>query len=337
MAYIPTEGSKRCLGDYLGCYNGVVFVEVLKYKSMLDQKPDSYIVGLNLENGQQIFEIETQNNDKLFYPYSLSVLNGKAYLFGQYFKSGDNVMNDKSLGFGFWQLDANGKLINENYCSWENDLGKYLDVTSKGVIADFGNLFLHDIFQTADGKVFAIGEGFKKVVSALGIASKILAAGIDGSGGGLMRAHSSIGLLKVKVTDLLLIEFDSTLHVKGAKIYPKSSNNIELRSGMEFISAPIMGKLIKYAFGEFDYRYTQFNTDMSSFSICYSDFVKEKKYKGGTYNSISYYDGKISTDRINTNSNATRSYVLPGKQGQVLIMEYYKKDKKLEAHFEKLN
>jgi hypothetical protein len=29
--------------------------------------------------------------------------------------------------------------------------------------------------------------------------------------------------------------------------------------------------------------------------------------------------------------------VLPGKQGQVLVLEYYKKDKRLDAHFEKLN
>ena len=65
--------------------------------------------------------------------------------------------------------------------------------------------------------------------------------------------------------------------------------------------------------------------------------MRGKEYKGGTFNSISYTDGKITTDKINTKSDASSSWVLPGKQGQVLIMEYFKKDKRLNAHFEKLN
>jgi len=71
--------------------------------------------------------------------------------------------------------------------------------------------------------------------------------------------------------------------------------------------------------------------------FCYSDYVRTKDYKGGTFNSISYNEGKITTDRINTKSDASVSYVLPAKQGQVLIVDYYKKTKILELHFEKLN
>jgi hypothetical protein len=65
--------------------------------------------------------------------------------------------------------------------------------------------------------------------------------------------------------------------------------------------------------------------------------VRGKDYKGGTFNSISYNEGKITTDKINTKSDASRSTVMPGKQGQVMIMEYYKKDKRLDMRFEKLN
>jgi hypothetical protein len=65
--------------------------------------------------------------------------------------------------------------------------------------------------------------------------------------------------------------------------------------------------------------------------------VRGKDYKGGTFNSISYNDGKVTTDRINTKSDASLSYVLPGKQGQVLVVDYFRKAKKMDAHFEKLN
>jgi hypothetical protein len=95
--------------------------------------------------------------------------------------------------------------------------------------------------------------------------------------------------------------------------------------------------MIKFYYGGFDYAYTQTNKDVSSFTVCYSDFVRGKDYKGGTFNSISFNEGKITTDKINTKTDATRTWILPGKQGQVLLFEYYRKEKKLDVHFEKLN
>jgi hypothetical protein len=187
-------------------------------------------------------------------------------------------------------------------------------------------MYLHNIIQTADGNIFAIGEGYMKVVSALGILAKLASQG-----------RSDISTLKIKVTDMILIRFDKDFNVKDAKIYDKNSNTVELRSGMEFVSTPLIGKMVKYYYGDFDYAYTQTNKDITSFSVCYSDYVRGKDYKGSTFNSISYNEGKITTDRINTKSDATRSAVFPGKQGQVLILEYYRKAKRLDAHFEKLN
>ena len=73
------------------------------------------------------------------------------------------------------------------------------------------------------------------------------------------------------------------------------------------------------------------------FSGEYYNSKEKGSYKGGTFNSITYADGKFTTDRINTKSDAKFSAVYPSKQGQVLIMDYYKKDKRLEMHIEKLN
>jgi len=323
--YTPTVGGKKFIGDYLGTFNGVVYLEVLKFTSMMDQKPESNIVGLSLETGKQLFEKSTDAKYR-FYPASLSVMNGgQGYIYGEYFDLNGNISKDKSLGFAFWTVDDKGNVLTEKYCSWDLELGKFLNVSSKGKIEDFGYMYVHNILQTSDGNIFAIGEGYKKVASALGIAAKLLAA------------RSNISTIKIKVTDMIMIKFDKDFNVKEAKIYDKNSNSVELQSGMEFVSAPLLGKLIKYTYGDFDYAYTQTNKDNSSFTVCYSDYVRGKDYKGGTFNSISYNDGKITTDRINTKSDATRSAVFPGKQGQVLIVDYYRKAKKLDVHFEKLN
>ena len=257
----------------------------------------------------------------------MSVMNdGKSFLFGEYFNPNGNVMKDKSLGFAFLGVDEKGKILSEKYCAWDLEMGKFLNVSSKGKIEDFGFMYLHNIFQTADGNIFAVGEGYKKVASALGIASRALTLGRGGA-----------STLKAKVTDMILLRFDKDFNVKEAKIFDKNSNTQELWGGMEFMSTPLMGKMLKYTFGSFDYAYSQSNKENTSFTICYSDYVRGKDYKGGTFNSISYNEGKITTDKINTKSDATSSSVMPGKQGQVLILDYYKKAKKIEVHFEKLN
>ncbi len=324
--YTPTEGGKRFIGDYLGYFNGVVYFQVLRFGGVFDQKPDSYMIGLNLETGRQVFEKPTDSKYR-FYPASMSLLNGnKAYIYGEYFDLNGNISKDKSLGFAFWEIDEKGKVLSEKYCSWDLELGKYLNVSSKGKIDDFGFMYLHNIIQAANGDIYAIGEGYKKVASALGILSQVASGG-----------RSRVSTLKIKVTDMLLIRFDKDFNVKGATIYDKSSNTQELPSGYEFVSTPLIGKLIKYTFGEFDYAYTQVNKDNSSWTICYSDYVRGKDYKGSTFNSITYSEGKITTDKIQTKSDASRSWILPSKQGQVLMLEYFKKAKQLKAHFEKLN
>src|SRR5688572_18688689 len=176
--YVPTLGGKKFIGDYLGCNKGVVYFEVLKFSGLMDGNPESSVVGLDIETGKQLFEKSTDEGKYKFYPASMSVMNdGRAVLFGEYFNPNGNVAKDKSLGFAFVGVDEKGKFVGEKYCAWDLELGKYLNVSAKGKIEDFGFMYLHNIFQTADGSVFAIGEGYKKVASALGIASRVLTMG----------------------------------------------------------------------------------------------------------------------------------------------------------------
>jgi len=325
--FVPTLGGKKFVGDYLGYHNGVVFIEVLKFGSLSDGNPESTILGLNLETGKQVFEKSTDEGKYKFYPASMSVINnGKAVLFGEYYNPNGNIAKDKSLGLAFWGIDEKGTITGEKYSAWGMELSKFVNTNAKGKIEDFGFMYLHNMIQTSDGSIFAIGEGFKKVASALGIASRIVTAGRSGT-----------STVKVKVTDMILIRFDKDFNVKEAKIYDKNPNTQELPGGYEFASTPLLGKMLKYTFGQFDYAYSQTNKDVSSFTVCYSDYVRGKDYKGGTFNSISFNEGQITTDRINTKSDATFSTVMPAKQGQVLILDYYKKAKRIDVHFEKLN
>jgi hypothetical protein len=84
------------------------------------------------------------------------------------------------------------------------------------------------------------------------------------------------------------------------------------------------------------YQFTAKDADNSDFAVCYSDYVRSAAYKGQTFNSIRYNGEKFVTDRIKLKSKASKMHVLPAKMGSVMIMEYFKKTKKLKLRIEKL-
>jgi len=322
--YSPIDGKKKFTCDYLGYNNGVVYLAVLKFKSMFTANADAYITGLSLETGKILFEIPAEQEDYQFFPTNLiNLQDGKIYLFGEYFDKNDNVLKDNSRGFAFWRIDEKGVITNKKYLGWKNELSKYLDVNSKGEINDFGYLYLHSIVETATGELYAVGEGFKKSSSAAGIGLKVLTARMPVAN-------------KVIVSDLLLLGFDRDLNIKSATKYPKKSNTIKI-GPLGIARTRSLGIAVKHTFGGFDYMYTQSSPDKSAFTVYYRDYLKDKDYKGGTFNSISYSEGKFSTDKVNTKSDATTTTILPNRQGQVLMIDYFQKEKRLDIHLEKMN
>ncbi len=95
------------------------------------------------------------------------------------------------------------------------------------------------------------------------------------------------------------------------------------------------GNYIKYGAYGFDYVFTQIDKTRNSFSVGYTDYVKDKDYKGLTFNAISYNSGMLSTDKINLRTEAGGMRIFAGKPGSVMILEYFKKEKKLDMRLEK--
>ncbi len=312
---------------YLGSTDSLVLFEVIKQKKLMGGSPHSWLLGMNIFTGKKVFEISTEAQDYKFYPMNISVIRNSSnfLLMGTYYEPDGRVMKDASLGLAAWVFDTQGKVVSKKYNSWEGNISKYIATDKKGRVADLGYVYFHKIIQTADGNFFAIGEGYKKVASGLGIATAILN---QGSG--------SVATAKLKITDLITFKFNDKFEIKDAKIYDKNSNSQEMQSGAEFASPHTMAVMAK-AWGFFDYDFTQTNKEHSRFSVCYSDYVRNKDFKGKTFNSITYDEGKMSTDKIELTSKAKWMRVFPAKTGSVMIMEYFKKEKKLEMRLEKLN
>ena len=330
--YDPAEDNKYSAPVYLGSTDSIALFEVIKKEAALSGKLESWLMGINLANGKNMFEFETNSKDKYaFFPMNVTQLagTGNFALSGPYFDADARVLKDRSKGMGIWVMNNKGQLTNSKYSSWEGDLAKYLPVNDKGKIDEVGYMYIHKVVQTNDGNIFAIAEGYKQQVSALGTGLKVLSVMGGGGGGG-------VSAVKIKITDMVMLNYDSTFKLKSAKVYEKNNNNVEMPGGADLMGPQTMA-LYANAIGAFDYSFTERSNDMSTFEVGYTDYVREDGYKGGTFNTISYYNGQMTTDRINLKSSAKSVVVFPGKTGSVMVMEYYRKDKRLDLRLEKIN
>lgn len=328
----PESDDKFEQAQFLGTNDSVAVMQVTHKKSLLGGKYESWLVGLSLINGKQIFAFETENKDKYnFMPMNVATIAGENgfVLSGPYYNAGDNVVKDKSIGLGIWVMDNKGNIVKAKYDTWNTELSKFMDVKGNGKVDDLGYLFIHKIIRTSDDKIFAIAEGYKKQANAAGIAANVLVTGLGGRPG--------FSNIKLRITDIVVLEFDKDFDLKRATTYDKGDNSVAMESGMEFMGPQTLAMLAKYVYDAFDYSYTQIPADRSGFVVGYNDYVKEDGYKGGTFNTISYDAGKFTTDKINLNTSASSLLVLPGKTGSVVILEYFKKEKKLSMRMEKMN
>lgn len=325
--YNPIENGKYTTAQYLGANDSIAIIEVLAKEKLASKDMESTLLGINLENGKKVFEVRTQDGKNQLYPMNISTMNGnnsEFLLIGPYYVGNDRVIRDKSDGLGIWLMNNQGKIIRSKYASWTQDLSKFLKLDRKGRVDELGYVYFHKLIQTDDGKIFAVGEGYKKVADGVGIALNVLSGSY------------SAGVTKLKITDMLMLQLSSNFDLEDAKIYEKNNNNFSLGTGSDFVTPHTLALYAK-ASGAFDYNFTQMGADNASFVSSYTDYERSKDYKGLTFHSISYYEGKLSTDKINLKTDASKMIILPAKPGSVLLMEYFKKDKRLDLRMEKLN
>ena len=325
--YDPIEDGKFASAQYLGSNGDVAIMEILSKDKLMSKQMHSELLGINLATGKKVFQIPTEDKGNQLYPMNISAIKGtdNFIIVGPYYESTDRVMQDKTTGMGVWVVNSQGKLVQSKYMSWARDLSKFFDVNAKGRVGDIGYVYIHDVMQTQDGKIFVVGEGYKKVADGVGIALNVLSGGYNAS------------VTKLQITDMLMMELDKDFNLKDAQLYAKNKNSFSLGSTYNDFSSPHTMALLAKMTGSFDYTYTQMGKNSASFVSAYTDYERSKDYKGMTFHSISYYDGKLTTDKINLKSSATRSAILPAKPGSVMIMEYFKKDKRLDLRMEKIN
>lgn len=321
----PTEEGKITAGDFLGATDSVVIIETMQRAHLMSGKTESGLVGLNIETGKQMFNIQTVDKQYELAPMNVTPLqSGSGFLvMGPYYNNGDDVAKAKSQGLAIWQMSSQGKILRSKYLSWQRDLGKFMNVDQRGKLDDIGWLYIHKLVQTSNGKFFVVGEGYKRVADALGIAATALSGSYRGN------------TTKLKITDMVVLQLNDQFALEDAKVYEKNANNFSLEGG-DFASPHTLAIMAKN-WGYFDYEYTMMTPDHNGFTASYTDYERSKGYKGTTFNTISFYDNKLHQDKIQLKSEASTMRIMAGKSGYVLVSEYFKKKKTLEVRLEKTN
>src|SRR5690606_39081083 len=172
---------------------------------------------------KKVFDLDWENEKFLLVPSNIVPVkgSGKILVMGSYFNKGDNVAKDHSKGLAIYEMDGQGNVLSKTYNSCALDVGRHLPSTTKGKIDKVGSLYIHKMIQAPGGKMFAVGEGYKRKASAGGIALTALNAASGGYNG-------HVGVTKIVTTDLVVMEFNDKYKLTNATIYEKRDNDAEI-------------------------------------------------------------------------------------------------------------
>lgn len=241
-------------------------------------------------------------------------------LMGEYFKEGDNIFDDKSLGLSTEVIDSTGKTLHENFISWKDDVSKIAKVDGN-YLQDKGYIYFHNIVRTQKNEYYAIGEFYKRTASASGIALAALGGGNS--------------VTQLTITNSVIFKFNSEFKLLGIQEFEKGKSRAPSLS--DFGSPQLNAHALK-SYGAFDYEYTQVDKLNDRFYACFIDYERIKGEKSkNAFKTIIYDEGKLSEDKIYLDNDSKDFRVLPAKLGNVLLLEYDKKQKSISLHLEKLN
>jgi hypothetical protein len=328
--YVPQDDEEKyAFAEYLGSTDSLIILEVLKKNHALSGNASTHLVGINFVTKKKQFDLDYAGDDHKLMPSYVGQMerSGSMLVIGPYFDKDDNVGKDFSKGLAVYEVTTAGKVLSKTYDSWAGDFARYLPTNRKGKIDEVGYLYIHKVIRTPDHKLFIAGEGYKRQASAGGIALTAL--------GALGGVNTNAGVTKIVVTDMVMMEFNDKYKVTGATIYDKTNNTAVASTMSDYNSQHAIANYLKMT-GAFDYEFTTGEADNSRFAVCYSDYERSHEYHGQTFNALQYNGNKFTTDKIQLKSKASTLRVFPAKAGSVMILEYFKKDKRLDFRLEKL-
>lgn len=319
-------------GAYLASSKDQILVLEANSKNIMSRNYVFKLVSVNID-GEKGWEMDLNTSRYNMLPHNAFIAeDGVITILGEYYNVSDKSMKSASQGIFVRKLDRNGKKLSDNFISWSRDIGSELTSKEKKELSSY-SIYFHNVEMTKSGDIIAIGEQYKKQVSAGGIALKML-----GNVSGVISTSASS--FEIKIGDMFIITLDQNAELKDVNIIEKLPRRVNAGEGYGLVSQHLLAKLMD-AEGYFDYSFTQTTADRSLISIGYTEKEREKGkvFATTTFNVVSFTDGdsEPSKDKIEFETDASDMRINPAKPGYLLISEYYRKEKTIELRLEPIN
>jgi hypothetical protein len=314
-------------GDYVGSM-------ITRKRNLTTRDLEFDLLVHQVSTGEELFRVPmmTDQHTLSFSDVFFDEKEKTFVVFGEYNDKEDKELKTPSRGFMTLTLDMTGNIVNQKLNSWAKEISAAAPVNERGQFdGNNSRILFHDFVRTDDGKIFAIGEQYKKVANAAGIAGNVLLAAVGGSG-------ASFSNTQLNVYNMVIFEFTADYSLRKVYVFEKDKNIVTLPSGSEYVSPKLVSYYAK-AYGGFDYAFTQRAPDRSTFHVSYVSYDREKgQASKNVLGSIVYTPEKTFTvDKLPLARRSTSYFVNRAKDGYVLVTEYFKKEKRLDSRLEKIN
>ncbi len=301
--------------------NTLLFYQIER-ASIMTADADVFLVGISTENGKELFKKSMKVKDLALEPMLIkNASDGKLKIVSTMYDAGDKFYKAKPIGFSIGELnDVTGDIKLLKDFSYQNDLSNVLEMKTESKSED-GYIQAHNICMMPDGSMVLVGEFFRKTVSALGVASRLLSR------------NSSTAAAQATIDDMFLLRIDNTLKPKSLEKIEKDKERFPIVS--EGMSIGLMARWLVYM-NAFGYMYTDEGMDGQKQTVLASGSFGEERY-GTVAITIDPKKG-FTQKRFDLVKEKKVSYhIIRGKPGTVLIMKYNAKEKTVSLNLEKVN
>ena len=333
IAYIDNEGKIKWTykpkapkgvftGSYMTASNSQILILESTAKSITSKDYKFYLKGISFE-GSEKFHIPLSSKMYNLMPHNAFMAkDGNGFtLIGEHFDINKKMMKAESEGVFMRDISEEGLWENETFLGWDSDIKPLMSAEEYDKSKKFSVLF-HDVVRTKDGNIIAIGEQYKKQVSALGMMSD------EASG------------MEIRLGDMIMIHINKDRELENVNTFDKKNRSVLLPEGSAFMNTHLLGKILK-ANGWMDYEFNQFSADKSVNTIAFYDREKQKGKlaRQAVIQLVNFVDADngFTNDKISLDTDANEMWITRGKPGFITVLEYWRKEKKVTWRLEVVN
>lgn len=304
---------------------------VMDRERLTSRNFDYILMNLEQETGKKryAFNMSELKNPAIISAIYLDADSDKLLVMGDYLAdpTADKKRFKDSDGVYILQIDnKNGRQEQFYKYSWA-DVGKKVK-DKLDVRFDKPQIIVHDVVKAPTGNYYIIGETYKRVADAAGIAARTL---MMASGGNV---QTDAGVTKINVMDFVILNFNADFQltevIRSKKT--KSGHNVpDLAGGY------VLAQYLK-SIGGFDFVETVRDWEKGRFTIMYINRDKEGERPRQIVGAISIYlDGEISEKKITLSRRGEDTGAYTAKPGYVMIYSYQRKEKLMTWKLEPLD